>query len=44
MFLERLLPGRWGEVRPPNRKELKATTVLAMQIGEASVKTRSAPR
>ena len=43
MFLERLLPGRWGEVRPPNRKELKATTVLAMQIGEASVKTRSAP-
>lgn len=43
MFLERLLPGRWREVRPPNRKELKATTVLAMQIGEASVKTRSAP-
>ena len=42
-FLERLLPGRWREVRPPNRNELKATAVLAMQIGEASVKTRSAP-
>lgn len=42
-FLEAVLPGRWSEVRPPNRKELKATAVLAMQIGEASVKTRSAP-
>ena len=42
-FLEDVLPGRWREVRPPNRKELKATAVLAMPIGEASVKTRSAP-
>jgi nitroimidazol reductase NimA-like FMN-containing flavoprotein (pyridoxamine 5'-phosphate oxidase superfamily) len=42
-FLERVLPGRWREVRPPNHKELKATAVLAMQIDEASVKTRSAP-
>ncbi len=42
-FLEGVLPGRWHEVRSPNRKELKATVVLAMQIGEASVKTRSAP-
>jgi nitroimidazol reductase NimA-like FMN-containing flavoprotein (pyridoxamine 5'-phosphate oxidase superfamily) len=42
-LLEGVLPGRWREVRPPNRKELKATAVLAMQIGEASVKTRSAP-
>jgi nitroimidazol reductase NimA-like FMN-containing flavoprotein (pyridoxamine 5'-phosphate oxidase superfamily) len=42
-FLEVVLPGRWREVRPPNRKELKATAVLALQIGEASVKTRSAP-
>lgn len=42
-FLEDMLPGRWREVRPPNRKELKATAVLAMTIGEASVKTRSAP-
>ena len=42
-FLEGVLPGRWREVRPPNRKELKATAVLAIQIGEASVKTRSAP-
>jgi nitroimidazol reductase NimA-like FMN-containing flavoprotein (pyridoxamine 5'-phosphate oxidase superfamily) len=42
-FLEGVLPGRWREVRPPNHKELKATAVLAMQIGEASVKTRSSP-
>lgn len=39
---ERLLPGRWGEVRPPSRKELRATQILAMPIGEAAaVKSRS---
>lgn len=42
-FLEGVLPGRWREVRPPNRKELKATAVLVMTIGGASVKTRNAP-
>ena len=25
-FTDRMLPGRWDEVRPPDRKELKATT------------------
>ena len=42
-FTNKLLPGRWDEVRHPNRKELKATTILAMSIDEASVKTRSGP-
>jgi nitroimidazol reductase NimA-like FMN-containing flavoprotein (pyridoxamine 5'-phosphate oxidase superfamily) len=42
-FTEKLLPGRWREVRPPNRKELKATTILAMPIEEASAKVRSGP-
>jgi uncharacterized protein len=42
-FTEKLLPGRWREVRPPNRKELKATAILAMPIEEASVKVRSGP-
>lgn len=42
-FTEKLVPGRWAEVRPPNRKELKATAILAMPIEEASVKARSGP-
>jgi nitroimidazol reductase NimA-like FMN-containing flavoprotein (pyridoxamine 5'-phosphate oxidase superfamily) len=40
-FTERLVPGRWGEVRPPNRKELKATSVLALPLEEASAKVRT---
>jgi uncharacterized protein len=42
-FTNKLIPGRWDEVRQPSRKELKATTILAMSIEEASVKTRSGP-
>jgi uncharacterized protein len=42
-FTNKLIPGRWDEVRQPSRKELKATTILAMGIEEASVKTRSGP-
>jgi len=40
-FVDRLTPGRWDEVRPPNPQEFKATTVLAMTIEEASVKVRT---
>lgn len=42
-FTEKLLPGRWGEVRQPNAKELKATDILAMEIDEASAKVRTGP-
>jgi nitroimidazol reductase NimA-like FMN-containing flavoprotein (pyridoxamine 5'-phosphate oxidase superfamily) len=42
-FTERMVPGRWREVRAPNRQELKATAVLALTIAEASAKTRSGP-
>jgi hypothetical protein len=35
-----LMPGRWAEVRPPTRKELAATVVLAVPLDEASVKVR----
>jgi uncharacterized protein len=42
-FSEHLLPGRWQHVRPPNRKELKATQVLALALDEASAKVRSGP-
>jgi nitroimidazol reductase NimA-like FMN-containing flavoprotein (pyridoxamine 5'-phosphate oxidase superfamily) len=42
-FTERLVPGRWAEVRWPTRKELKATTVLRLPIEEGSAKVRSGP-
>ena len=42
-FTEKLLPGRWSEVRQPNAKELKATEILALEIDDASVKMRAGP-
>jgi hypothetical protein len=42
-FTERLVPGRWDEVRPPSAKELKATRVLSMDLGECSAKVRTGP-
>jgi len=42
-FTERLLPGRWEEVRQPSAQELKATAILAMEIDEASAKVRTGP-
>ena len=40
---EYILPGRWAECRQPNAIELKATTVLALQIEQASAKIRTGP-
>jgi uncharacterized protein len=42
-FTERLIPGRWSEVRPPTVKELKAIRVLALPLDEASAKVRAGP-
>ena len=42
-FTERLLPGRWDDARQPNRKELKATAVVAVPIDSASAKVRIGP-
>ena len=39
-FMERLHPGRWDVVRPPNAQELKATGVVRIPIAEASAKLR----
>ncbi|MDZ7604109.1 MAG: pyridoxamine 5'-phosphate oxidase family protein [Cyclobacteriaceae bacterium] len=38
---DHLIPGRWGEVREPNDKELKATSVLKITIDEGSAKVRT---
>ena len=42
-FVERLIPGRWGEVRTPTENELRAIKVLAMPLEEASAKVRTGP-
>lgn len=42
-FVERMYPGRWDTLRPATKKELKATTVLWMDIDEGSAKVRSGP-
>jgi nitroimidazol reductase NimA-like FMN-containing flavoprotein (pyridoxamine 5'-phosphate oxidase superfamily) len=40
-FTEHLIKGRWAEIREPNSKELKGTTVLKLEINEASAKMRT---
>ncbi|MEU9830883.1 pyridoxamine 5'-phosphate oxidase family protein [Streptosporangium sp. NPDC048047] len=40
---EQLAPGQWDAVRPPTRKELAATAVVALSLAEASVKVRQGP-
>lgn len=42
-FVEHLLPGRWAELRPPTAQEVKATTVLWMDLEEVSAKIRTGP-
>jgi nitroimidazol reductase NimA-like FMN-containing flavoprotein (pyridoxamine 5'-phosphate oxidase superfamily) len=43
ILVEHLAPGSWEYSRPPTRKELAATTVLALSLTEASVKVRTGP-
>ena len=40
-FTEHIVPGRWRDVRPPNKSELRATAVLSLPIQEASAKVRT---
>jgi len=40
---EQVARGQWGYARLPSRKELAATTLLAMSLAEASVKVRVGP-
>ncbi|HZD71924.1 MAG TPA: pyridoxamine 5'-phosphate oxidase family protein [Actinomycetes bacterium] len=39
-FTNKLLPGRWDEVRAPSPKELKGTMILAMEIDQAAAKVQ----
>lgn len=38
---DHLMPGRWASARPPSRKELASTLVVAIPLEEASVKVSS---
>lgn len=40
LIVDHIVPGRTTTLRANNRKELAATTVVAVPLGEASVKTR----
>lgn len=41
VFVERLTPGRWQELRPVTTQELKATTVVSLKLEEAVAKIRT---
>jgi len=43
VLTEQLAPGSWDAARRPDRKELAATAVLALDLAEASVKIRTGP-
>lgn len=40
-FVERLYPGRWKELRPVTKQELKAMSVFGLHIDEAVAKVRT---
>jgi nitroimidazol reductase NimA-like FMN-containing flavoprotein (pyridoxamine 5'-phosphate oxidase superfamily) len=42
-FSEHVVRGRWEEVREPTEQELKATTVLSLELTEVSAKVRTGP-
>jgi nitroimidazol reductase NimA-like FMN-containing flavoprotein (pyridoxamine 5'-phosphate oxidase superfamily) len=42
-YMERLLPGRWDNLRPMQRSELLMTEVVRLPLAEASAKVRTGP-
>lgn len=42
-MMERIVPGRWADLRPATEQELKATTVLSMALDEAVAKVSEGP-
>lgn len=42
-MMDKFAPGRWAAVRAPSASELKATSVIALPIIEASAKVRVGP-
>jgi uncharacterized protein len=42
-MVDRLYPGRWEQLRALTPKELKATTVLGLELNEVAAKVRTGP-
>ena len=42
-MVDGLFPGRWEMLRPATTQEIKATTILSMEIDEGSAKIRTGP-
>jgi uncharacterized protein len=42
-MVDQLFPGRWEMLRTMKEKELKATTILGLELNEVSAKVRSGP-
>lgn len=42
-MMERIVPGRWPDLKPPTKQELKATTVVSLKLEEVAAKIRSGP-
>jgi len=43
LFVDHLTPGRWEHARQPNPKEIKATSIIAIDMDDASAKIRTGP-
>lgn len=43
VIVDHLVPGRWTDARQPNRREVAATAIVAVELTEASVKLRTGP-
>jgi nitroimidazol reductase NimA-like FMN-containing flavoprotein (pyridoxamine 5'-phosphate oxidase superfamily) len=41
LFTNHVVPGRWDEVRTPTEQEMKATSVLSLDLKEVSAKVRT---
>ena len=39
-FTEHIMKGRWDDIRQPTEQEIKATTVLSLELNEVSAKLR----
>ena len=39
-MMERIVPGRWPDLKPPTTQEMKATTVMSMKLEEVAAKVR----
>jgi len=40
-FVNKVVPGQWDRLRPVSEKELKATTLMSLELTEASAKVRT---